>query len=152
MNYEQTRLETKKHQENVKVFMNKLIKMQINRYETHDISKELSPEVEIFAEYTPKLAKSTFGSEEYKSFLKEMKPALEHHYAVNRHHPEHFPNGIIDMNLVDLIEMICDWKAASLRHNNGNILKSIDFNKDRFNISDDLVKILKNTAELLENQ
>ncbi len=152
MNYEQTRLETKKHQENVKVFMNKLIKMQINRYENHDISKELSPEVEIFAEYTPKLAKSTFGSAEYKLFLEEMEPVLEHHYAVNRHHPEHFPNGILDMNLVDLIEMICDWKAASLRHNNGNILKSIDINKDRFNISDDLVKILKNTAELLENQ
>ena len=71
-----------------------------------------SPEVEIFAEYTPKLADSTYESEEYKSFLEGMSVAVQHHYAHYRHHPEHFENGINDMNLVDLVEMICDWKAS----------------------------------------
>jgi len=45
-----------------------------------------------------------------------MKPAIEHHYKNNRHHPEHFNNGIDEMNLVDLIELLCDWKAASERN------------------------------------
>jgi hypothetical protein len=37
-----------------------------------------------------------------------MAPALKHHYENNRHHPEHFKNNIDDMNLIDLIEMLCD--------------------------------------------
>lgn len=115
----------------------------------HDMSKLSSPEIEIFVEYTPKLAGSTYGSEEYKRFLTEMKPALDHHYAVNRHHPEHFDNGVNDMNLLDLLEMLCDWKAATMRHNDGDIVKSIEYNKDRFGLSDQLTQILMNSVNLL---
>jgi hypothetical protein len=53
------------------------------------------------------------------------------------------------MNLIDLVEMLCDWKAASERHNDGNIRKSIEINASRFTISPQLVKILENTADLL---
>jgi hypothetical protein len=88
--------------------INELSKRAVN----HDKSKLESPEKEIFEEYTPKLKGTTYGSEEYKEFLKEMKPALDHHYANNRHHPEHFKNGVNDMNLFDLLEMAADWLAA----------------------------------------
>ena len=53
------------------------------------------------------------------------------------------------MNLVDLIEMICDWKAASERHADGDIYKSIEINQKRFGYSDELKQILKNTIEIL---
>ena len=112
----------------------------------HDKSKLEEPEKSVFDEFTPKLATSTYGSEEYKGFLKEMNVALEHHYSVNRHHPEHFENGIKGMTLVDLIEMICDWKAATLRHHDGNILKSIELNQERFGYSDELKQIIINTV------
>ena len=92
----------------------------------------------------------TDGSPEYNAMLAQLKPALDHHYQHNRHHPEHFKNGIKDMNLVDLVELICDWKAASLRHADGNIRKSIEKNQDRFGYSDELKQILMNTVELLE--
>lgn len=62
----------------------------MRRQFTHDQSKLYPPEVSTFTEFTPKLATSTYGSEEYKSFLKKMKPALDHHYTHNRHHPEYF--------------------------------------------------------------
>ena len=75
-----------------------------------------------------------------------MKPALDHHYAVNSHHPEHYPNGIDDMDLVDLVELTCDWIASSKRHEDGNIYKSISLNKDRFGMSDQLCRILENTV------
>jgi hypothetical protein len=55
-----------------------------------------------------------------------------------------------DMNLVDLIEMFCDWKASSTRHNDGNIRKSIEINGNRFNLSPQLIKIFENTAELFD--
>ena len=75
-----------------------------------------------------------------------MKPALDHHYENNRHHPEHFKNGIKDMTLIDLIEMFCDWKTSSERHESGSILSSIDINKERFGYSEELASILLNTA------
>jgi hypothetical protein len=85
-------------------------------------------------------------SDEYKGFLKEMNVALDHHYKNNPHHPEHHENGIQGMTLVDLLEMICDWKAASMRHSDGNIVESIKCNKDRFGYSSELEQILLNTV------
>jgi len=150
MNKFETMCETYKHKQLVSMFMADITTRLVGRSINHDDSKLTSPEVEIFTEYTPKLAKCTYGSEEYNQYLKEMKVALDHHYAVNKHHPEHFPNGIKDMNLIDLIEMICDWKASTLRHNDGNILTSIDKNQERFGYSSELAQILKNTVKIFE--
>jgi len=113
----------------------------------HDDSKLESPEKEIFDVYTPKLKECVYGSEEYQTHLTEMKVALEHHYKNNRHHIEHFKNGIQGMTLIDLIEMICDWKAATLRNKDGDILKSIEMNQKRFGYSDELKQILINTVK-----
>lgn len=144
-----TNHETWKHIHRVTTLLHKVARELMDRSEQHDQSKLEDPEVAAFTEFTPKLATCTYGSEEYNTFLKDMKPALEHHYGQNRHHPEHFKNGVEDMNLVDFIEMLCDWKAASERHNDGNIRKSIELNANRFNISPQMVKILENTADLL---
>lgn len=112
----------------------------------HDESKLKDPEKAIFDEYSPKLRDSTYGSDEYYGFLREMKVALDHHYANNRHHPEHFANGVNDMTLVDLVEMLADWKAATERHENGDLAKSLEIQRERFGLSDQLVSILRNTA------
>jgi hypothetical protein len=122
----------------------------MDRANEHDQSKLESPEVEMFTEFTNKLADLTYGSKEFNDCKEQMGPALEHHYANNRHHPEHFKNGIDDMNLLDLIEMFCDWKASSMRHNNGNLLKSIEINAKRFKMNEQLVKIFENTADFIE--
>lgn len=115
----------------------------------HDKSKLKSPEKELFDEFTPKLAGCTYGSDEYKEFLKGLKVALDHHYAHNSHHPEHFENGMNGFDLFDLIEMFFDWKAATERHNDGNIYKSIEINQKRFGYPDMIANIFKNTADRL---
>lgn len=144
-----TNYDTFRHIERVRNLLNACVLELIKRGEAHDQTKLESPEVEAFTEYTPKLAACTYGSLEYKGFLEAIKPALEHHYAHNRHHPEHHKEGVNDMNLIDLVEMLCDWKAASERHNNGNIRKSISINADRFNLSPQMVRVFENTADLL---
>ena len=117
----------------------------------HDHDKiDNSTEKALFDEYTPKLKECTYGSDEYKKFLAGLKEGLDIHYANNRHHPEHFKFGILDMNLIDLVEMICDWKAASERHADGDIYKSIEINQQRFGYSDELKIILKNTIDFLK--
>lgn len=150
MTLDECRVETQKHIDKVRKYVRFFTDKLTSRGENHDASKMESPEVELFAEHTERLSEIDYGSEEYKKELEALKPALEHHYAVNRHHPEHFPNGINEMNLVDLVELIADWKASSERHNNGNLLKSIEINAKRFNIDDQLTQILLNTARMMD--
>lgn len=144
-----TNYDTFRHIERVRNLLNDMAYLLLVRGQMHDQSKLRSPEVEAFTEFTSKLATCTYGSAEYEGFRKAMKPALDHHYANNRHHPEHFKGGVDDMNLIDVLEMLVDWKAASERHNDGNIRKSIEKNADRFSLSPQLVRILENTAEIL---
>ena len=144
-----TNYDTFRHIERVRNLLNRCAVKMLERGEAHDQTKLEEPEVALFTEYTEKLAGVTYGSPEYEEYRKQLKPALDHHYAHNRHHPEHHKNGIDDMNLIDLIEMICDWKAASERHNDGNIRKSIEINGKRFEMSPQLIRIFENTADLL---
>lgn len=144
-----TNAETWKHINQVQWHIGEIVYHLQMRALVHDQSKLLPPEVSIFTEYTPKLKHSTYGSDEYKGFLKEMQPALDHHYANNSHHPEYYPNGIDGMTLLDLIEMLADWKAATMRHADGDIDKSLAINRGRFGISDQLMAILENTVKEL---
>ena len=139
--------ETNKHRDFVRMLMYNIAKDIMERADHHDDSKLLPPEKELFDEYTQKLKGCTYGSDEYNEFLKGLKEALNHHYAENRHHPEHFANGVNGMNLVDMIELICDWFAATMRHDDGNIDKSLEINKGRFHMDDQTVALLKNTVD-----
>lgn len=150
MTVAECQVETQKHIEAVRKYIRFMIDKIDLRGVKHDSSKLESPEVELFAEHTLQLANLTYGSDEYQASLDALKPALDHHYAQNRHHPEHFNNGVNDMTLVDIIEMFCDWKASTLRHNDGNLLKSIEINAERFNLDGQLKQILMNTARMLD--
>lgn len=167
--------ETRKHIKQVCMLIDKVTLELKHRALAHDQSKLNPPELEVFNIYTEKLKHTTYGSDEYKQYLEEMKPALDHHYKHNRHHPEHFKNyncngchtdykimpsackfcgysqfqeepDISQMNLIDILEMFCDWLAATKRHEDGDILKSIKINKKRFGFGNEIEAILINTA------
>ena len=144
--YDSTK-DTISHIMTVRKYLTEIVDALHNRCFSHDRTKLYNPEKPIFDNVTPKLKELTYGSDEYKIQLKEMDVALDHHYKHNKHHPEHYENGIRDMDLVDLVEMICDWKAASERHTDGDIMKSIEINQKRFGYSDDLKSILINTVK-----
>ena len=142
--------ETQKHIRRVAQYINVFIKELLKRGEEHDLSKLAEPEVQLFTEMTPRLAGCEYNSDEYKQFLKDLKPALDNHYKLNRHHPQYHINGIDGMNLVDLIEMLADWKASTERTKYGDISKSIKINAERFEIEPQLYMVLVNTLPLLE--
>ena len=143
--------DTLRHIQKVRDYLNVMVGELLKRGSEHDRSKMEDPELPIFNEYSQKLREMTYGSPEYKAALAAMKPALDHHYAVSRHHPEHYPEGIRGMNLVDLMELFCDWSAACLRHPDGDLRRSIELNKERFGIGDELTQILRNTVSVLES-
>lgn len=148
----EAREEVIKHKANVSVLLMAVIQELTKRAQDHDNTKLEPPEADIFEEFTPKLKDSIFGSKEYKKFMKDMKPALDHHYAHpdSRHHPQHFSDGINGMNLIDLIEMLIDWKAASMRSTSGDINRSLEINAKRFKMPKALVRLLENTVPFLE--
>jgi hypothetical protein len=146
MTYDSTH-ETLEHVRKVQVLLLQVIEALIHRSYLHDASKLDSPEKEIFDEFTPKLKNTTFGSDEYTRYLNEMGVALQHHYEFNSHHPEHFKNGIAGMSLLDLVEMLSDWYAASLRHPGGDMRSSLKMCRERFGIGDQLYQIFLNTLQ-----
>jgi hypothetical protein len=54
---------------------------------------------------------------------------------------------ISKMNLVDVVEMFCDWLAATKRMQagTGDMMKSIAIGQERFGYSDDFRALLENT-------
>jgi hypothetical protein len=142
-------LETVKHVREVQTGLHKVVVDLLARSLVHDDSKMEEPERSTFLEETPKLRNLTYGSAEYTSALGQMREALAHHYARHRHHPEHYPDGLSGMNLIDLIEMLIDWSAASKRHANGSLKRSIEQNQQRFGYSDEMKGLLTRTAEYL---
>lgn len=114
----------------------------------HDRSKLQEPEKAVLDKYTP-LLKDTAYTGPPRIEDPEFQEYLKHHYAWNSHHPEHHEAGIGGMSLLDLIEMLCDWRAASQRHPSGSIDQSLEINRKRFQIDPVLYGILVNTAKEL---
>jgi hypothetical protein len=98
-----------------------------NRAHRHDRSKLEPPEVEVFDRVTPLLAGSTYGSDEYKGFLADMGEG----------------------RLIQITEMLCDWIAATRRHDDGDIRRSIDQNAERFGYGEEMKRLLHNTVDAI---
>jgi hypothetical protein len=144
MSYDST-LDTLKHINRVRDLLGHVATCLLYRGMYHDASKLGPTEKPLFDEMTPKLKTLVYGSDDYKASLAALKPALDHHYKYNSHHPEHYPNGIDGMNLLDIIEMYCDWIAAGERTKDGNPYRSLEVSEKRFGMSPQLVNIFKNT-------
>ena len=119
------------------------------RANAHDASKLEEPELSGFEGLSQQLAALKYGSEEYYLALRSGRDTIAHHYAHNSHHPEHWPNGIGGMSLLDILEMLADWKAAGERTKDGSMAKSLEVNFERFQIEEPLRSILISTAREL---
>lgn len=133
----------------VGVRLNEAIYNLEERRRTHDLSKLEEPELSGYDGLSQALQGLTYGTPEYRAAFAPFKEIIQHHYASNTHHPEHWANGIEDMSLLDIIEMLADWKAASER-GNGDFKHSLEVSIARFHLDDDrLGEILTNTAKEL---
>ena|SRR5687768_18534133 len=148
---EESNAATRKHIVRVQQLITDTMVNLLARAGTHDASKLQEPEASGYAALSARLEDIIYGSEEYKQALMEAKHVIDHHYAHNTHHPEHWQKGIDDMSLLDILEMLCDWKAAGERtKHGGSIEHSITYNSTHFQISPQLTAILFNTARELK--
>ncbi len=131
------------HKRRVEYWMRDFEHQLKSRAENHDNSKLNDPmEKALFDKWTPELKRLTYGTDEYKAALDGMGEGVRKHYEANRHHPEHYPNGINGMTIVDLVEMLVDWMAAAEAKNT-----HVDLERAaaRFGLCDQLVEIFANT-------
>lgn len=148
MTYDSTH-DTKTHIWKVRGRLEEIRALLVERAVDHDKSKLVEPEKSGYNQLTVDLRDVVYGTDEYRAALAAAKPVIDHHYAHNSHHPEHYANGIAGMSLLDIVEMLCDWKAASERTKQGSIAASLVHNKTRFGIDDQLAAILENTVKEL---
>lgn len=137
--------DTRKHIREVQNNLTIIIAELLERLKAHDDSKFSDIELETYTRVTPRLKNLEYGSQEYKDNIADLGAAVQHHYQNNRHHPEYCGGDYKNMDLVDLVEMLMDWLAATKRHTTGNIYKSIKVNQERFGYGDDLAQIFNNT-------
>jgi len=154
MNEKKTRKVIDAHRLRVFQYMSQMSKDIMYRGNVHDESKLGPHEFLHHVRMIEEFEKHPFGTEGYDKAKEGLGPAVEHHFLHNRHHPEYFVDGINDMNLVDVIELLMDWKAATLNHSNslGDILKSVDILSEKYNISPQLKRIFLNTIKDYEHE
>lgn len=140
-------IETTKHKFWVAWYLLGVCRALLWRAIVHDLSKYGPAEAPYFEKALPKLKNLDYGSDEYMAAIASLGPALKHHYLRNSHHPEHWPNGFYDMSGLDVLEMLCDWKAAGRRHQTGDMRKSLEINAKRFDIEHAWMETLIQDAE-----
>jgi len=150
MEYDSTQ-DTKEHIELVRARVDDVRTNLRARAIHHDSSKLREPEKSAYDNLMrfKSSHEMVYGSPDYADGLKILGPALDHHYAHNSHHPQHYANGLDGMSLLDVLEMLCDWRAAGERYKDGSIAQSLAHNRERFGISDQLFSILENTVKEL---
>lgn len=137
--------EMRKHVCLVQAFLHIISEDITHRGIVHDDSKFYEPELSGFAENIDNVPNLVYESEEYKKKWEQMKPIIDIHHKNNRHHPEYWLNGVEDMSLSDIIEMLVDWKASSMRYKDGSLKRSVEINCEKYRISPQLKKVLLNT-------
>lgn len=144
-NYDST-IDTLEHKSNVEKLMRVITVDLMTRGSHHDDSKLESPEKEGYDSLIPELRNAKYGSIEYNNIRKKMMDTcLGHHYEVNRHHPEHFENGILDFTLVDLVEYFVDTFAASMKSDTP-FSDGVKINAEKHKLPKELAQIFINTV------
>jgi hypothetical protein len=139
--------QTAYHIRDVRILMKEIANTLIRNAYRHDNSKLSGIEKECLDKAGAQ-ERVEDQSEARKARMAILRPMIEHHYAHNSHHPEHYPDGVNGMDLLDLIEMLCDWKAAAdERDTEGfNIDRSLANAPERWDLQPQLATILRNTA------
>ena len=144
-----TLLETLRHQSDVRAALSEMRADLDRRGFLHDRTKLEELEFWTFTRTRPKFREAEYGSEEYRQCTEEARPAVEHHYAHNRHHVAFHEDGFAGMNLLDILEMLADWKAAAVRSPGLGLRDSLPRAYEKYGIPENMQRHIEATLEYL---
>lgn len=126
----------------------------LNRGLVHDDSKLKEPESKIFSSniriFNEIVNYHYIRDSEIENELElSIEDGKQLHYNSNSHHPEHYGElGINGMDLIDLVEMVCDWLGSHERYKNiEEVEKMLSIQYKRFGIDEQLGKIISNSVK-----
>lgn len=96
------------HINRVQNWINRFTGILFNRGKVHDKSKLNEPEFSMWKKMDEE-PRYKYGTKEYNEKINRYKEVFNLHYQQNRHHPEHWSSFYSEMDLIDVIEMLCDW-------------------------------------------
>ena len=147
-----TLLTVMRHREEVADHLHKLADHFRARAREHDRSKLRLDEFDGFTRINKTAREHPYGSKEYKdSMASEKGPdgCITLHFSRNAHHPEfHERDGY--MGLLDLMEMVIDWKAAADTYGNNTLWESLKIHRSRFDFDDWQWGVIEQMAHFLE--
>lgn len=160
--------DTRRHIEEVRKGMLAVVANLHRREYQHDLSKLREPELSAFDKIAQERTGVAYGSPEYFAMMASVQPAINHHYAENDHHPEHYAltaSGEVNedevkqgvavgrMSLTAILEMCCDWYAAAHRQGEFSAEKfadELEYTFKRFAIGEQLANIIRETYRELK--
>lgn len=137
------------HTRLVVLILEKLAHKLIERGASHDLSKLFPDEFDEFVTVNRVAREFKYGSEEYRQTIEET-PAIHLHFSRNPHHPEHHADGIDGMSLLDIVEMVADWKAAAMMYGHTPLRESVEIAKERFGMSEKQAWLVDMIVDVLE--
>lgn len=141
-----------RHRETVADFLYFFADYFRKRAREHDRSKLQFEEFEGFAQINKVARNHAYGTPEYDKSMEEAKEpggCIHIHFGRNAHHPE-FHNREASMGLLDIMEMVMDWKAASMTYGTNTLAESLPKQLERFNFSDWQVEVIKQMVRLVD--
>ena len=135
----------------IKQFTNELDRRAL----LHDESKFREDELKGYLRFEDMPEGLEYGSTKYKaamSKIMENNDCFDLHSKRNSHHPE-FHNKPADMTLLDIIEMVCDWRGAHIAYGNkGDWMSSTKHNISRYEFTDAQKWAINQVAKLLDKK
>ena len=147
---ERTDSKTKEHIAEVQKNMSLIIDELKKRASNHDRSKLEEPErsgfeaMDAYCSAHPSAAQ--YGSEAYFEKLQKFNWVMDHHYKHNRHHPEYYSNFYSEMDVIDIIELICDWWSRKEFKDFREAAELVEQQSKRYNFPPILTSIILNTV------
>ena len=145
----QTLVTILRHQKFVAHFLVKFAHALENRAIAHDQSKLSLEEFGGFVNVQRIAREQPYNSPDYKAVISSQTVQL--HFKRNSHHQEFYASGIADMSLFDIIEMVIDWKAASLTYGQTSLKDSLKVQIERFSLRSEHLYLIQLILAELEN-
>lgn len=144
------------HKRRVYKHINTISKELMHRAFEHDNDKiEDDLIFDIYNEHSQTQRSIPFGTKERIDFEHiTMGPAVDKHIHANRHHLYNSRNPLSfeHANLLDYIEILCDWKSAMERNelSEEDEIERIKFLLDKYNFPEDIKVAMLNTYHKLK--
>lgn len=137
----------------VELYMNRIAKEITMRGPRHDSSKRSGVERATFMKYHLKPVDIWGISNKSHPHPDDLQAAIVIHAKNNDYRPEHHPNGMRDMNICQLTEMICDIatsaKELGILDENRRTTCIKSMLRDRYDVEEPLSSIITNSVNKL---